>query len=223
MIRYKDPQNIYINGGTVFFQTPGSPFGFPSLRLEALEEQGSCRAVMFRASGSIAWKGGRLEDPWLTPVPFAIVGQDQDEWRHPSGAGLDRLQTVITKNHQSGDYYHWTGPRRVAPFKRCRSGTSKQFIIINDARWSRPSFEQDQDEWRLPSGAGLDRSKTIVISIKSLKMGSSRHEFVLKTANGGRLPKPYWAMMRMDGRIQRGSTTAKLSNGLYNIGVSNSI
>ena len=126
---------------------------------------------MFRASGSIAWKGGRLEDPWSTPVPFGIVGQDQDEWRHPSGAGLDRLQTVISKNHQSGDYYHWTGPRRVAPFKRCRSGTSKQFIIINDARWSRPSFEQDQDEWRLPSGAGLDRSKTIVISIKSFKDG----------------------------------------------------
>ena len=54
-------------------------------------------------------------------------------------------------------------------------------------------------------------------------MGSSRYEFELKTANGGRLPEPYWAMMRMDGRIQRGSTMAKLSNGLYNIGVSNSI
>ena len=90
-------------------------------------------------------------------VRIHIVGK-----RTPRGSSC-RLQSPVRRR--------WAGPRRVAPFKRCRSGTSKLSIIINDTRWSRPSFEQDQDEWRLPSGAGLDRSKTIVISIKSFKDG----------------------------------------------------
>ena len=35
---YLEFLNIYVNGGNVFYQTPGGPFGSPSLRLEALDE-----------------------------------------------------------------------------------------------------------------------------------------------------------------------------------------
>ena len=114
---------------------------------------------IFRASESTTWEGGRREDPRVGfSLQLAVSGQDQDEWRLPSGAGLECPQTIDIIDDRL---------RRQLPLDRTKTPGAFQAvpvwniqaIFLNFYKHSEPTMsERDQDEGRLASGAGLDRS-----------------------------------------------------------------
>ena len=117
--------------------------------------------VRIHAVGRRTQRGssGRLQSP------VRRRGQDQDEWRLPSGACLERPQNFNIiydqlRRHQPLDRTKTIGAFQAVPVWNI------QAIFLNFYKHSEPTMsERDQDEWRLASGAGLDRSTLTIHQI----------------------------------------------------------
>ena len=161
----------------------------------ALDGRRSCRAGTFRASESTAWECGRREDPRVGfSLQLAVSGQDQDEWRLSSGACLECPQTIDIIDDRL---------RRQLPLDRTKTPGALQAVPVWNVQailyifyeHSEPTMiERDQDEWRLASGSGLDRSKLSIHRINRLNKGIlSLQNRVQQSAKFGRLLTTFWA------------------------------
>ena len=73
-------------------------------------------------------------------------------------------------------------------------------------------IERDQDEWRLASGAGLDRSKPSIHRINRLNKGIlSLQDRVQRAAGFGRLLTTFWATTRSGRALLRKLDAHELS------------
>ena len=113
----------------VSFQTPGGPFGSPSLQTwgPSMEEGAAERGLSARPSPLRGNEDAEriLESASVSSSPSVGRTKTSGAFQAVPVWNVHKLSILLTTDF--GDNYLWIGPRRPAPCKRCLSGMSKQF------------------------------------------------------------------------------------------------
>ena len=141
---------MYVNRGTVFSQTPGGPFGSPSLQI------GGARLTKEAAGGDQAVRPNPVTGRRgvlmiiVDSIFFNFVGDRTRLGRHEFGAGV---RNVLLPSQTFSRESTLHGPdQAVAPSKRCRVRNVHKLCQSNKLILGRTR------PWRLSSGAGSGSS-----------------------------------------------------------------